>query len=261
MKKKRYMKAVGRAQRCLVCAVALLAVGCFTPDVGDTTTGAAGEEHNPLQPSSEMAPSYLGTDAELPDFAVGRMATRSLIDQDATVRLSANFLRVDEDVKSDPGNITEHHRGLYTFNNGDSRYEGAVNWEKAYLLEAALMSSPDNSPERLRSVFLEPEQSYRMRVVATDLGGGVVQKDTTDFYHTRMVSWHPMNCRVPRTPQGTAAAVLFGEGYYDQTGITTERDIDNDGEAETVMAIKFSNLDGKTDVMVSDVREGQHWHL
>ncbi len=261
MKKERYMKAVGRAQRCLVCAVALLAVGCFTPDVGDTTTGTAGEKQNPLQPSSEMAPSYLGTDAELPDFAVGRMATRSLIDQDATVRLSANFLRVDEDVKSDPGNITEHHRGLYTFNDGDSRYEGAVNWEKAYLLEAALMSSPDNSPERLRSVFLEPEQSYRMRVVATDLGGGVVQKDTTDFYHTRMVSWHPMNCRVPRTPQGTAAAVLFGEGYYDQTGITTERDIDNDGEAETVMAIKFSNLDGKTDVMVSDVREGQHWHF
>ena len=235
--------------------VGVLLAGCFTPDMGDEI-GINRDEKPNVALSADINPSVAGTDMVLPKHATGRLATRSLVDQESTVKLQANFLRIDEDRSS-----TEQGKGLYTFSSGDGRFDGAVNWEQSYLVEATLMSSPDNSVDRLRSVFLDPAQSYNIRVQTTDLGGGNILKDTTDFYHTRMVGWHPMNSKVPRNDKGTAATVKFNESYYDAVRITEMKDIDGDGTEEEVVAIKFSGLDGKTDVMVSDMSEGQHWHF
>ncbi len=249
----RYMRKF--TQWLYMVGVAALLAGCFTPDVDDGIVINGQQEKPNAMLSDQMNPSFAGTEATLPKYAADRMSTRSLVDQESTVKLQANFLRIDEDKSLDDS------RGLYTFNPNPANFTGLVNWNTADLLEATLMSSPDNSPERLRSVFLDPTQTYNIRVQVTDLGGGEILKDTTDFYHTRMVSWYPMNCKVPRNDKGTAAKVKFSENYYDAVRINEKRDVDGDGNAEDVVAIQFRGLDGSVDVMVSDVREGQHWHF
>lgn len=209
--------------------------------------------------SSVISPACMSEAAPAPAFSQGRLSTRSLINKESTVKLQANFLRIDEDVQYSPENPAEHNRGLYTFHDEDPRYEGSVNWEKSYLLESTIMAASDGSQNSLRSAYLDPVQSYKLRVVTTSDEQGNKLRDTTDFYHTRMVSWYPMNCRVPRTSSGKAANVLFDENY-DEVGVPTTYDTDGDGTEERVVAIQFKGLDGTTDVMVSDMREGQHWH-
>lgn len=247
-----------RRWRGLVAGLALM-VGCAMPEVDDIVVNGGGES-NPSAPSSEMSLSYLSYNTPAPEFARGRLSTRSLVDKETTVSMSANFLRANEDKKWDPSNPDEHQRGLYTFDDGDPTYSGSVNWETAYLLEATLMSSPDNSPQRLRSVFLDPVQSYDIRVRSSIDSEGNKVRDTTDFYHTRMVSWYPLNCQLKRSDTGVAATSKFGE-MFPQTAIPTERDVDGDGQNETVMAVQFTDLDGSKDLMVSDMREGQYWHF
>lgn len=222
----------------------------------------------PSLSSSTITPSYESVEPVAPKLSKGRLTTRSLVNQETTVKLQANFLRVDEGVAVSETDIYEHHRGLYTFDGGDSRYEGSVNWEESYLMEATLMSSPDNTGGRQRQVFLDPVQSYKLRVLPLlDEFGEVMQDelgntmlDTTDYYHTRMVSWYPMNCPVMRTDDGTAVNMKFGE-FYSEVGVPMSYDTNNDGTPEDIVAIQFSGLDGSMDVMVSDMREGQHWHF
>ncbi len=242
-------------------ATLLVAVGCsdFSMEEGVVGNGGDGSATPPAH-SADINPSVGNMTTAMPAHAKGRLSTRALINDGSTVSFMANFLRADEDVDSNPVNPSDRNRGLYTFNNHDTRYEGSVNWEKAALVEGTIMASPDNDEDNIRSAFLEPAQSYKMRVVGThdELGNQVI--DTVDIYHTRMVSWYPMNCYVPRTSLGTAANVLFDENY-DEVGIPMMVDTDGNGSEENVVAIQFRGLNGKTDIMMSDVREAQHWHI
>lgn len=259
------MKCVRYMAKSVLCAAwtmvsLFLAVGCSDFLVEESVKGQDGD-YPPTTSTfaSEIAPSVGNMVNATPTLSKGRLSTRSLINQESTVSIRANFLRVDEGVANNPTNPVEHHRGLYTFDGGDSRYEGSVNWEKAHLMEATIMSASGDDDGGLRSVVLEPTQSYNMRVVSTQDENNEQVLDTVDIYHTRMVGWYPMNCTVPRTSQGTAANVLFDENY-DHVSFPTTIDTDGDGVSENVVAIKFSGLNGKTDVMVSNMREGQHWH-
>lgn len=223
-------------------AAALLLAGCVAYDPQeDIMTGGPGGALSD-GPSSEMELSYDGAVADLPPYSKGRLSTRSLIDSETTVAVKANFLRIDEDLTADD-------KGLYTFtseaNPASSPYYRSVNWYDSYLLEATLMSSPDKN--MIRSVFLDPVQTYKMRV-HTDENDVT---DTLDFYHTRMVGWYPMTCG---DGQGSAPVCKVGEMYSSVVSEST------DASGRGVVSVQFHNLDGQTDVMVSDMLEGQHWH-
>lgn len=182
------------------------------------------------------------------DLQDAPFATRSMIDQTTTMSMEANFLRIDED-------IDESNKGLYTFNDGDSGY--GVKWKNAYLLEATVSASADNNPEHFRTIYFEPVQSYKINVIRNEQDHE--KYDTTQFYHTRMVGWYPRTCDVPRGTSGGAASIQFGDTRY--SSVYCESEITTaEGEVKKVAAVQFTGLDGETDLMFSDMKEGQHWH-
>ena len=204
--------------------------------------------------SSDIAPSYFAPGGGLPALASGRMpSTRSAVDQTSVVDLTANFLRIDEDINPDT------YRGYYTFSGGEFNPARLINWEKGYVVEGTLMSAPDDSEEHLRSAYLAPVQSYRLRVESREVNGEQV-KDTTDFYHTRMVTWHPQNLILDRTAQNTPAITQLDNDKFKELYEVSSFDATGDGYNEENISICFTGLDGQTDVMVSDMLEGQHWH-
>lgn len=180
----------------------------------------------------------------------GGVAMRSLVDQITTKQLPSNFLRIDEDLN----NLND---GLYTFTGNDATTPYATNWNKALLLEAVVTASPDNTPGiHYRSVSLAPEQSYKLNIVEEKVGDKV-KNDTTHFYHTRMVGWYPMNCTLPRR-EGVPATAQFDYSEFDAVRINDRVEIN--GVPTDVVALQFKGLDNETDLMVSNLCEGQFWH-
>ncbi len=178
--------------------------------------------------------------------------TRSLVDNLTTQAMEANFLRLDEDVDAD-------RNGLYSYlgmnqNASDEEmqtYEGNINWEKAKIVEASVISSPD--AEGRRSVYLNPVQGYAMRVKT------VGEDKITTFYHTRMVSWYPRTCTLAKDSQtGMATDYVFDVYNNSMQGSKYETAVDGNGKK--VVKICFTGLNGDTDVMVSNVVEAQYWH-
>ena len=174
------------------------------------------------------------------DTRVPKGATRAIIDQLTTRQMDANFLRIDEEKDG------EYH-GLNTFEVTERFHEGgyatSVNWERAYLCEAKVISSPDNTEDsHYRSIIFSPKQTY---------GVNPGPPDIVDYYHTRMVGWYPKNCELPIDN----ANKRFDESYLSQTDIFEDPD-----SHRYFKAVKFTGLDGATDVMVSNVCEGQYWH-
>lgn len=172
------------------------------------------------------------------------MTEWALIDQVTTRQLDANFLRVDEEIGV--GNA-----GLYTFYNSTAFRSGGnadeVNWEKGYLSEASVISSPDNTENiHYRSIIFSPRQAYNLYAVKENELDE--QYDTTIFYHTRMVGWYPRNC---------ALKVKDGTQRFENS---VEQNETHEIEGRLFKAVKFTGLDGSKDVMVSNVCEGQHWH-
>ncbi len=178
------------------------------------------------------------------------IAVRSLIDQITTKRMDSNFLRLDEDLSST-------NDGLYTFTGNTASTPYATNWNKALLLEATVTSSPDNTAGiHYRSVFLAPEQSYKLNIAETN-NNGTIERDTTHFYHTRMVGWYPKTCTLPRK-EGVPATAQFDYSEFD--AVRLNETVEINGVATEVVALQFMGLDGETDLMVSNVCEGQSWH-
>ena len=173
-------------------------------------------------------------------------ATRSMIDNVTSKGIEANFLRIDETVGAD-------NTGTYTFG-GNGNYQ--MDWSSAYLLEASVTASPDK--DYLRSVYFDPVQTYKINV--EKISDGSEQYDTT-FYHTRMVGWYPLNCVLPRNESDNAVAVQAGDSRFSGTFFEESVPEDESGSATREgFSVKFTGLDGATDLMFSDVREGQHWH-
>ena len=180
----------------------------------------------------------------------GGIAMRSLVDQITTKQLPSNFLRIDEDLNA-------MNDGLYTFTGNDATTPYATNWNKALLLEATVTSSPDNTEGiHYRSVSLAPVQSYKLNIVEEKIDGKI-KSDTTHFYHTRMVGWYPMNCVLPRR-EGVPATAQFDYSDFDAVRINDRVEIG--GVPTDVVALQFKGLDNETDLMVSNLCEGQYWH-
>ena len=188
------------------------------------------------------------------DNTLPELATRSLIDQVTTKAMAANFVRMDEDVKGGDG--ADKLDGEYTFFGGSDKttYE-TVNWTRGHLLEASVIPSPDNTPDiHYRSITFDPIQSYSI-IVTGDASLGT--EDTTNFYHTRMVGWYPQNCTLARNVQGKAVYTLFDNSRFD--GVR-ESPVTPSGTSRHRVGVKFTDLDGSKDLMVSNVKEAQHWH-
>ena len=169
--------------------------------------------------SSQISPSAYVSSADMPPAA-----TKALINTSTVASMEANALRIDENIEND--------MGLY-------EYEG---WQEAYLLEATVSASPAN--DGLRSMYLNPVQAYKFRVV---------NNDTTDFYHTRMVSWYPRTAHLHKNSEGNAVITKFKDFKETIDGSVYDKNGDN-------VVLNFSGLDGSKDVMVSNIVEGQHWH-
>lgn len=179
---------------------------------------------------------------------------RSLIDQITTKQLDSNFLRIDEDMDN-------YLDGEYTFTGGVANTPYLTNWNKANVLEATIISSPDNTNNiHYRSVSLAPAQQYSMYIEEHKVGEDVIA-DTTRFYHTRMVGWYPKNCKLPVNEDGDPVTTQF-EAWepFNAVRINEQVDTNNDGVAEDIIGIHFKNFNGETDIMVSNVCEGQAWH-
>lgn len=201
--------------------------------------------------SSTISPACVVESRNVSRAQEAGIAVRSLIDQITTKRMESNFLRIDEDL-----NLLND--GLYTFTGNDAATPHHTNWNKALLLESTVISSPDNTPDiHYRSVVLEPVQSYKLNIVEEKIDG-VIHRDTTHFYHTRMVGWYPMNCRLPRK-EGVPATAQFDFSEFD--AVRLNETVEIDGVPTEVVALQFKGLDGETDLMVSNVCEGQSWHL
>ena len=174
--------------------------------------------------SSQIQPAARVNSATLPPAA-----TKALISAGTVASMEANALRIDE-------GIDEDGKGTYSY----------AGWDQAYLLEATVASSPSSSSTGyLRSMYLNPAQAYKLNIGSDN--------DTTDFYHTRMVSWYPKTCNLYKDDKGNAVVTQFASfrDGFDKSAYSI---------ADNHIVLNFPNLDGSKDVMVSNIVEGQHWH-
>lgn len=169
--------------------------------------------------ASQMQPSVI-VDSQKPKYA-----TKALVDQTTAESFTANFLRIDKD---------------YYKEWGSAKSDGAINWARAYIIEAQSVSSPDGSG--LRSVTLNPVQNYT--------------KSGDEYNTSLMVSWHPQTCVLHKNADGTTATITEFEAFQKNTNA----DVYAVSDAGGVFSVNFSGLNGETDVMVSNAVEAQQWH-
>ena len=233
-----------------IVAVALLAtLSCVVGEQQDVDIVIGG--NGSTTTDSRLAPSCVVESRSVSRAEQAGVVVRSLVDQITTKRLESNFLRIDEDLDS-------YNDGRYTFTGNEASTPYTTNWNKALLLEAIVTASPDNTTGiHYRSISLAPEQSYKLNIVERK-ENGVVKSDTTHFYHTRMVGWYPMNCTLPRR-EGVPATAQFDYSGFDAVRLNEKVEIN--GVQTDVVALQFKGLDGETDLMVSNLCEGQYWHV
>lgn len=153
--------------------------------------------------------------------------TRGLVGQTTTAALEGNFIQINEVLQD----------GVTPDTYSPTEFSG---WEAADIVNAEVMSSPDNTTDiHFRSVVLSPTRTYAYRDhdndEATDPVAGI----------TRMVGWYPRTYEVPLGPDGKPAVGAFNESGSRQ-------------EIDGKECVVFRNkLDGQTDVMVTDMREGR----
>lgn len=230
--------------------VLMVAMALSSCVVTDEQVVAIGGDKGLVEVDTSINPSCVVESRECSRANNAGIAMRSLIDQITTKRMDSNFLRIDEDLSST-------NDGLYTFTGNDASTPYATNWNKAQLLEATVISSPDNTEGiHYRSVSLAPEQSYKLNIIESN-NNGVIESDTTHFYHTRMVGWYPKNCTLPRK-EGVPATAQFDYSEFD--AVRLNETVEINGVATEVVALQFTGFDNETDIMVSNVCEGQSWH-
>lgn len=153
--------------------------------------------------------------------------TRGLVGQTTTAALEGNFIQINEALAD---GVTPDDYVPTPFDS----------WAAASIVNAEVVSSPDNTSDiHFRSVVLSPTRTYAYRDhdndERTDPVAGI----------TRMVGWYPRTYKVPPGPDGKPAVGAFA-------------DSDSREEIGGKECVVFRNkLDGQTDVMVTDMREGR----
>lgn len=164
------------------------------------------------------------------------MKSRGIIGQSTVAQLEANFIKLDETVQ----NCTSPEAYVHT--------SGPVSWnnDQTKIANASIFSSPDvTSGAGLRSISFSPRLTYQME--------DLTPEGSTDpiivGYISRMVGWYPSTEDV-QVGEGVDATVSFkGTDSYAQ--------VTQDGKTYDCVVFK-NKLDGQTDVMMTDMREGRY---
>ncbi len=170
------------------------------------------------------------------DGSAAGIMTRSIIGQTTiTEAIDANFIKLDEVRQEWP-------REQYKLTDGPA----AWNSERTSILNAEVLSSPDNTDGiHFRSIVFNPRQTYEY--YSYDDDGDPATENMLVGYISRMVGWYPKTFDLPPGTDGKPADTRF----IDASG--TYRIVDGQ------VCVRFPEmLDGETDVMMTDMREGRY---
>lgn len=180
----------------------------------------------PSNPSSEICASGIMEVVSADE----RLETRALIGSETVASLEGNFIQISEPKQS----WTEESQYVMT------SPEDMPSFKEAKIVEGEIISSPDNSAARLRSIVFRPKLVYDY------YSRDESQLDPDIAYVSRMVGWYPMTYDVPAGVDGKDAIA-----WFKNSGSMVELP---DGK----IGVRFEKkLDGQTDLMMTDMREGR----
>lgn len=204
-------------------ACLLILIGCHKIDVNENQPDDVSGSFNPEISSVCMVSSV----AE--DNGPGKPMTRSLIGKETSVSLVGNFLKVEESAPE--GWVSEAEY--------DMNRTAMPSFANSQIVEAEVIASADNTENyHFRTINFNPRLVYKYTPKEHS-------PEPEIAYRTRMVGWYPMTYDVPEGLGPDDALAQFSAS----------------GSMKVVdgkVCVQFKNkLDGQTDVMVTDVREGR----
>ena len=176
----------------------------------------------------EISPScVIKTDIE--PSGSGTPMTRALIGQKTTHAIRANFIKVDE-IMPDNWTVASHY---------DMSQTSMPSLAQAQIVEADIMSAPSSAGNyHLRAADFNPKLVYKFTTKDGSLEPELANR-------VGMIGWYPLTYDVPEG--------LGEEDAQAQFKASSSMKIVN-GE----VCVEFKNkLDGQTDLMVTDYREGR----
>lgn len=170
------------------------------------------------------------------------IATRAIIGQTTVGRMEANFIKLDE---------SRNESWTSDLYEATSLSSWAV--PQTRILDADILSSPDITEGiHFRSVVFNPRQTYQIHTYDKDGNPATTTDTVTVGYISRMVGWYPKTFDLPLDEDGIPADTQFTEtGSYEKV---TDPD---DGKEYDCVVFK-DMLDGQTDIMMTDMREGRY---
>lgn len=196
-----------------------------------------GFNEKPHVPAPVVDPTSMDASCSVVPMTGDRVMTRSIIGQTTVSSLDVNFIKIDEQRRPEWTSADQY------------KPESAFAWSspQTRIVDGNIMASPDNTSKMyFRSIVFKPRQTYQYSIIKP-VDNPV---DTVLAYTTRMVGWYPKTYNVPMDQDGTYADVDF-VSTSSYTTITDEHGQKHD-------CVKFKNkLDGKTDLMMTDMREGR----
>lgn len=152
-------------------------------------------------------------------------ASRALVSSTSSATLETNFVRI----------------------NDAAAYDEAREYpqlSEALIVEASVHAPSDvtSGGQALRSTSFNPSQNYEIEIDTSD-----PQSPDTTFHKTRMVGWYPRTYVLPTEENGQASSTA------------RFRDSDCFYSDDRSSGVTFKGvLDGQTDIMVSNMKEGMH---
>lgn len=196
---------------------------------------ASGSENGPVESKEEINASCSVESINPGSNDVG-VLSRSIVGQSTVAQLEANFIKLDEKLQhctsKDDYQPTDR---LDTWNNDNTR-----------IVNASIFSSPDiTSGIGFRSISFNPRLTYQME--------DLTPEGNTDpiivGYISRMVGWYRKTYDA-QVGEGVEATVSF-------TDTDSYAQVTQDGQTYDCVVFK-NKLDGQTDVMMTDMREGRY---
>lgn len=200
--------------------------GCHEIDMDNlVTTGGEGLSSVEITGACSM---------DVPAMGGGQgFMTKALITQTSTASfINGNFIKVDELPPSGESWTREDQ-----YDNTKTRQVG---FENSQIVNAQVFSSPDNTTAHsLRSVVFNPRLVYSYAPINESVA------DPELAYVSKMVGWYPQTYNVPK-------------GFGDENAIAQFSSAGCMKVVNGKVCVEFKNkLDGQTDLMMTDMREGR----
>lgn len=167
------------------------------------------------------------------------MPTRGIIGQSTVAQMDANFIKLDEERQT----LTSPE---------EYRPTPFLGWDydRTRIVNAYIFSSPDNTENvAFRSVSFTPTLTYQMEEIKQE-DDPTAQPEIVG-YISRMVGWYPKTFDVPVGDNGVGLDMVINNAS------SSFKKIEKNGTTYDCVVFK-NKLDGKTDVMMTDMREGRY---